>query len=95
MPPPDATPDPAEAEAAAEVARRAAAYCRMNFPSRWEAGRPARDPDCPRWLIPVVLRLPSGAEVELGQLAFDGETLRLLTPRQAMVDRARSTPPGP
>ena len=82
--------DPPAPDLIADVARRAAAYCQMNFPPRWRPGAPGWDAENQRWLIPVVLRSTSGDEVELGQLAFDGETLRLATPRQAMVDRARA-----
>jgi hypothetical protein len=70
----------------ADVARRAANYCRMNFPSGWKAGTPAWNAKLDRWVIPVVLDT-----TELGQLSFDGETMRLLTPRQTMVERARAS----
>ena len=76
----------------ASVARRAAAYCRMNFPSGWKPGTPAWDDGRQCWSIPVVLSRSAGA-VELGQLTFDGETVRLATPRQVMVDRARPASP--
>ena len=81
--------EPAD-ETAAAVARRAAAYCRMNFPPRWKAGAPRQDATTGRWVIPVVLPRGTGEAVELGQLAFDGETMRLTTPRQAMVERSRA-----
>ena len=61
-------------ELLASVARRVAAYCRMNFPPGWKAGPPAWDGRRQCWAIPVVLSRPAG-EVELGQLTFDGETL--------------------
>ncbi len=79
-------PDP---EAAADVSRRAATYCRWNFPSQWKAGPPTWDTARRRWVIPVLLTPPSGVSIELGQLTFDGETLRLSTARHIMTERAR------
>jgi hypothetical protein len=94
MQPNSNVPLPDDPGAAEEVARRAGTYCLLNFPARWKAGTPSWDADRRRWLIPVVLALPAGDAIELGQLTFDGETLRLSTPRQTMLERARGAAPG-
>src|SRR5262245_524254 len=51
--------EPIDPDQIADVARRAAIYCQMNFPSRWKPGAPAWDAGRNRWLIPVVLHSPS------------------------------------
>lgn len=76
----------------ADVTRKARAYCRLNFPARWTAGTPTWDATRGRWLIPVLLE---GRTSELGQLAFDGETMRLVTPLQTMLHRARGSTEEP
>src|SRR5947209_7088419 len=54
-----------------DIARKAASYCVLHFPTLWTAGVPKAftdDAGPTRWVIPVVLRYPTGHAGEIGRL---------------------------
>lgn len=77
------------------VAQKAAAYCVLHFPTLWTAGLPHWEPAKRRWIVPVVVRYPTGDECELGELAFDRREFTLLTSRDKMAARARTIEEDP
>ena len=71
------------------VAQKAAAYCVLHFPALWTAGMPKWEPAARRWVVPIVIRYPTGDERTLGEMAYDGRAFSALTPREEMARLAR------
>jgi hypothetical protein len=85
---------PPEDDELLAVARRAAVFCLDHFPTLWTAGLPVEQARG-GWIIPVVIRFPTGHEAELGQLSFDGATFERLTSLELMSERAREAAASP
>jgi hypothetical protein len=83
------------ADEAMAVAQRAAAYCVLHFPTLWTAGIPRRETSAAKWVIPIVVRYPTGDELELGKVSFDGTEFAPLTPREEMVRLAQGLEQDP
>jgi hypothetical protein len=88
----DGDPPPGEDSV---VAQKAAVYCVLHFPTLWTARLPRWDAAARRWVVPVVVRYPTGDEGELGDLAFDGHSFTLLTTHEEMARRARAIEQDP
>jgi hypothetical protein len=77
------------------VAQKAAAYCLLHFPTLWTAGLPKWETASQQWVIPIVLRYPTGDERKLGSMTFDGQTFTPTTKRHEMARRARELEQDP
>jgi hypothetical protein len=97
--PPTKPPEINEEEG--QVIQKAAAFCVRHFPTLWTAGVPMLESSGKssagrssprRWIIPVILRYDTGAEGEVGSLAYHAQAdlFTVLTDRSLMSQRARA-----
>lgn len=82
------------------ITQKAAVYCLLHFPHLWTAGNARRDAAAAGqacWIVPVVLRYPTGFGGEIGLLSYDEakDEFTVLTDREAMRERARALAEDP